>query len=310
MINLNGVEFPERYEKPAAGGRVGLRAFFYNDGQVVDPFDISAVSVFAYDDYASRSLFSTPGNLVDVEPLMQFGFNETETYPQNAAAYTATWAGGEDYDQASGIFKLATGDFIAPLRLDVGLSGAWETTELAADSVSAATTYIDVWTVKLLEGSNYQSFIHKWSLYEDTFFSITQPLLVKTSAKLSNKHLRYGEVIDLTFPVEVTIENKNIDESILNILKSTLITNPKVKIVKMNDDPALDGGTNGWVVLAFTDEQTINVTADGTIIYTWDTTTIPSSNTFGSAPGTYAIQVRYEVNTETIISPRFYVTVN
>lgn len=308
MINLNGVEFPERHEKPAVGGRVGLRAFFYNDGQVVDPFDISAVSVFAYTEYASRSLFTTPGNLVDVEPLMQFGFNETETYPQNAAAYTSTWGGGEDYDQASGIFKLATGDFLAPLRLDVGLSGAWETTELAADSVSAATTYIDVWTVKLLEGSNYQSFIHRWNLYQDSFFSITEPLLVKTSTKLSNKHLRWGEVIDLTFPVEVTIENKSIDESILNVLKSTLINNPKIKIVKVNDNPTLDGP---FVVEDFTTTgQVVNVTSDGTILYTWDTNNIPTSNTFGTAKGTYAVQVRYEVNTETIISPRFYVTVN
>lgn len=315
MIALNGIEFAERHEKPAVGSKVGLRAFFYNDGQAVDPVDVSSVSIFKYESYASSALFMASSNILKAQPLMQFAPSGSEG-PADASNYSAEWGNpddpqtGAEFGYASGIFKLATGDFIAPLALDTKLSGVWEEDQLGASAnVSTATTYIDVWTVKLLAGSQYQSFIHRWSLYEDSFFSITQPLLVKTSAKLSNKHIRYGEVVDLKIPVEVTIENKNIDESIINVLKSSLITNPKLKIVKVNDNPTLDGP---FVVLNFSDTQTVNVTSDGTILYTWDTTgldTVAGPN-FGEAKGTYAIQVQYSVNTETIISPRFYVTVN
>ena len=64
MITLNGVEFPERHERPAAGGKVALRALFYNDGQLVDPVDVSSVSVFKYDSYASSALFVPSSNLL------------------------------------------------------------------------------------------------------------------------------------------------------------------------------------------------------------------------------------------------------
>ena len=315
MIVLNGIKFAERHEKPAVGGKVGLRAFFYNDGQAVDPVDVSSVSIFKYESYASSALFVPSSNLLKAQPLMQFAPSGSAG-PADASTYSAEWGNpadpqtGGEFGYASGIFKLATGDYVAPLALDTRLSGVWEGDQLGASAnVSTATTYIDVWTVKLLAGSQYQSFIHRWSLHEDTFFSITTPLLAKTSAKLTNKHLRYGEVVDLKFPVQVTIENKDIDESIINVLRSTLITSPKLKIVKVNDNPTLDGP---FVVLDFDSTQTVNVTADGTILYSWDTTGLDAlaGANFGEVKGTYSVQVQYTVNTENIISPRFYVTVN
>ena len=325
MIVLNGIKFAERHESPGVGSKVGLRAFFYNNGQPIDPVTVSSVSVFKYSSYANSKLFDSATNLLDAEPLMQFApsspwatnnplFPTDPGSPAPADDYSAEWGGGEEFSRASGIFKLGTGDFVAPLALDTALSGVWEVdVELEASSnINQATTYIDVWTVKLLQDSKPQTFINRWDLSEDTFFSITQPLLVKTSAKLSNKHIRYGEVVDLKFPVEVTIENKDIDDSIINVLKSSLIVEPKLKIVKVNDNPTLDGP---FLVLDFSDVQTINVTADGTILYSWNTNTISSSPwitgpEFGEVKGTYSVQVRYFVNSETIISPRFYVTIN
>ena len=316
MISLNGINFPERYENPAAGGKVGLRAFFYNDGQLTDPVDVSSVSVFKYSDYASSALFITSSNLLSATPLMQFAPSTPlvgSPTPAPAADYTATWgndpAFATDFQYASGIFKLGTGDYVAPLRLDKALSGAWETAVLEASSnVSSAVTYIDVWTVKLLAGSQYQTFIHKWTLHEDTFFSITDPLLVKTSSKLSNKHLRFGEKVDLVAPVEVTIENKNISPSIINVLKSTLITSGAFKIVKVNDNTSLDGP---FTVSSFADtSSSVKTTSDGTLIFTWDTNQIPTSSSFGEAKGTYAVQTLYWANGQKIVSPRFYVSVN
>ena len=309
MISLNGISFSERHENPPVGGKVGLRALFYNDGQLVDPVDVSAVSVFKYSDYSSSALFTPTDNLLSAVPLMQFAPNAI--YGNAPADYIATWGNitAADFSNASGIFKIGTGDYVAPLRLDKDLSGVWEGTQLKASSnVSSAVTYIDVWTVKLLAGSQYQSFIHKWSLHEDTFFSVTEPLIVKTSTKLSNKHLRFGEKIDLKAPVELTVENRNISQAVVNTLKSTLITDGAFKITKVNDNTSLEGP---FVVSSFSDTLgSVNVTSDGTLIFTWDTSQIPTSSSFGEAKGTYAIQVQYWANGQKIISPRFYVSVD
>ena len=311
MISINNVSFAERWDKPAVGSKVALTALFYNDGQLVDPVDVSAVTLYKYDSYASSALFDAV-NLPSASPLMNFA-PSGET-PGDADTYTANWgdpvgAGGLDYQYASGIFKLGTGKYVAPVRLDKGLSGSFRNEVLdASTNLSGAVSYIDVWSVKLLPGSQYQAFIHRWSLYEDTFFSVTEPLLVKTSTTLANKHVRYGEKIDLVAPVEVTIENRNISQSIINVLKSTLVTSGAFKITKVNDNTSLDGPftVSGWSDTS----STVEVTSDGTLIFSWDTNQIPTSSTFGEAKGTYAVQVLYWANGQKIISPRFYVSVN
>ena len=317
MISLNGIEFPEIHEKPAVGGKVGLRALFYNDGQLVDPVDVSSVSIFKYDSYATSSLFSPTTNLVTAQPVMQFAPSAVSVgspTPDDASDYQAAWGDplnlpAADFSYASGIFKVGTGDYVAPLRMDKALSGQWENTVLDAQTnVSSAVSFIDVWTVKLLAGSQYQSFIHRWSLYEDTFFSLTEPLLVKTNTKLSNKHIRLGEKVDLVAPVEVTIENRNISQSIINVLRSTMVTKGAFKITKVNDNTSLDGP---FTVSGFSDTSgSVTTTSDGTLIFSWDTSQIPTSSEFGEAKGTYAIQVMYWANNQKVISPRFYVSVN
>lgn len=306
MITLNGVEFPERHERPAVGGKVALRALFYNDGQLVDPVDVSSVSVFKYDSYASSALFVPSSNLLSAEPLMQFAPSSSNN---DVTDYQADWGAGTDFSHASGVYKNSTGDYVAPLRMDKALSGVWEGQKLEASAnVSSAVTYIDVWTVKLLAGSQYQSFINRWSLYEDTFFSVTEPLIIKTNASLSNKHLRLGEIIDLKAPIDVTIENRNISQSVINTLRSTLITSGAFKVTKVNDNTSLDGP---FTVSGFSDtSSTVNTTSDGTLIWQWDTNNIPTSSDFGEAKGTYAVQVQYYANGQKVISPRFYVRVN
>ena len=112
MIVLNGIDFPERADNPAAGGKVALRAFFYNDGQLVDPVDVSAVSIFKYSDYASSPLFTTD-NLVSAQPLMQFApSGSTPDDVTGTPGYVATWGDGEDFSKASGIFKVETTLFL------------------------------------------------------------------------------------------------------------------------------------------------------------------------------------------------------
>lgn len=312
MITLNSIDFPERHDRPNVGDKLALRALFYNDGVLVDPADVSSVSVFKFSTYSTSNILDSD-NLVSATPLFQF--EPSGSAPDDAdtgtGQYVATWGDGTDFENASGIFKVATGDYVAPLRVDKALSGVWEGNVLeASSSCSGAITYVDVWTVKLLAGSNYQVFIHTFSLHEDTFLMLTEPLIAKATTKLLNKHLRYGEIVDLKFPIEVTVQNKNISQAIINTLKNTLIQNPAVKIVKVNDNPSLDGP---FTVSGYSDtSSTVNQTADGTIVWNFDTTNIDTltGNTFGEARGTYKVHVQYTLNSDTVISPPFYFTVD
>ena len=310
-LKINNVEFPERHENPSVGNKVALQSFFYNAGALVDPVDVSSVSIFKYDTYATSALFAPTTLLLSAEPLMQF---EGSAYPEDASKYDENFgapfaAVPADFAYASGIFKLGTGNFAVPLRLDKPLSGAWGTSVLAASSnVSAVTTYVDVWTVKLMAGSDYQCIINTWNLFDNAYFTLTQPLLLKTKISLSNKHITLGSKVDLVAPVEVTIQNRDINKSIINTLKSTLITSGAFKMTKVNDNASLDGP---FTVSGFSDTRSaVSVTTDGTLIFRWDTSQIPTSSDFGEAKGTYAVQILYWANGQKIISPRFYVRVD
>lgn len=310
-LKINNVVFPERHENPSIGNKVALQSFFYNAGTLVDPVDVSSVSLFKYDAYASSALFDENTLLLSAEPLMQF---ESSSYPEDEANYDANWgapfaAVPADFAYASGIFKLGTGNFAVPLRMDKPLSGSWNGRSLDVSSnVSAVTTYVDVWTVKLMAGSDYQCIINTWSLFDNSYFTLTQPLILKTKASLSNKHITLGSKVDLVAPIEVTVQNRDIDPSIINVLKSTLITDPAFKITKVNDNTSLDGP---FTVSGFSDtSSTVSVTTDGTLIFRWDTNSIPTSSNFGEAKGTYAVQMLYWANGQKVISPRFYVRVD
>jgi len=215
---------------------------------------------------------------------------------------------------ASGIYRIKEGEYVVVLDETLNLSG-WDANRgvvTAASSLSSVGNYVDLWTVQLNEASKYQVITNKFSLHEDTFFAFTQPLLLTTSNKLLNKHVRFGEVVDLKISTEVSLENKDIDQSIQNIFKESFATNATVTIKKVNYDPPFDGPFE--VVGPNTTAGTMSITSDNTLIYSWDTATSIAAGAavgnFGSLTGTYSVQVTYNVLTQTIISPLFYLTVS
>lgn len=315
-LKINNVEFPSRHENPSVGNKVALQAFFYNAGTLVDPVDVSSVSIFKYDTYASSAVFIPSSLLLSAQPLMQFAPSGSQVPDATGVSgYTADWghragdAGGLDFQHASGIFKLGTGNYVVPMRMDKALSSVWEGLQLeSSGAVSAAATYVDIWTVRLAAGSDYQCIVNIWNLFDNAYYTLTQPLILKTKVSLSNKHITYGSIVDLTAPIEVTVQNRDIDESIINVLKSTLITSGAFKVVKVNDNTSLDGP---FTVSGYGDtSSTVNVTSDGTLVWRWDTTNIPTSSNFGEGKGTYAVQLLYYANGQKIISPRFYIRVD
>ena len=216
---------------------------------------------------------------------------------------------------ASGIYRLGVGDYVVVLDQTLSLSGwnATTNTEVSVSSLSAVGEYVDLWAVQLNSASKYQVISNQFNLYEDTFFSFTEPLLLTTNNKLMNKHVRLGEKIEVKVGTETTIQNKDIPESVQNIFKDSVIMAGSMEIKKVNQDITFDGP---FTVVSFADTATaVNITGDNTLMFNWDTSVIKAlpafvAGTFGSLTGTYSVQVKYTLLNETIISPLFYLTVS
>ena len=315
-MQVNNTQVVNRGNRPNVSQRIGLRTFFINDGAYVDPYEISSVQLFTKDSTLSPNTVLGDDNLVAAVPLMAFGASgETQTTHENflESNYIPSVT-------ASGIYRLGQGDYAVVLDQTLALSG-WDvvnSTQVAASSLSAVGDYVDLWTVKLDSASKYQVITNQFSLNEDTFFAFTEPLLLTTSNKLMNKHVRLGEKIDIKVSTETTIQNQNMPLDVQNIWKNSVIAGASMEIKKVNQDLHFDGP---FTVISFAESeptantQPVNITQDNTIIMNWDTSIIKNltsfgDGTFGSLTGTYSVQVKYDLLTETIISPLFYLTVS
>ena len=315
-MQVNNTQVVNRGNRPNVSQRIGLRTFFINDGAYVDPYEISSVQLFTKDSTLSPNTVLGDDNLVAAVPLMAFGASgETQTTHENFLE--SNYIPGV---MASGIYRLGQGDYAVVLDQTLALSG-WDvvnSTQVAASSLSAVGDYVDLWTVKLDSASKYQVITNQFSLNEDTFFAFTEPLLLTTSNKLMNKHVRLGEKIDIKVSTETTIQNQNMPLDVQNIWKNSVIAGASMEIKKVNQDLHFDGP---FTVISFAESeptantQPVNITQDNTIIMNWDTSIIKNltsfgDGTFGSLTGTYSVQVKYDLLTETIISPLFYLTVS
>tara|TARA_R110002074_G_scaffold275081_1_gene446634 strand:+ start:168 stop:1100 length:933 start_codon:yes stop_codon:yes gene_type:complete len=310
-VLVNNTQVVDRANRPNVSQRIGLRTFFINDGAYVDPYEISSVQLFKRSATLSPNSVLGDENLVSSVPKMEFGASG-ETITSHANFNPTNYVPGV---MASGIYRLGQGDYVVVLDQTLALSG-WNYTnsiQVAASSLSAVDDYVDLWTVKLNSASKYQVITNRFSLHEDTFFAFTEPLLITTSHRLMNKHVRLGEVVDLKLATETTLQNQNIDHSVQNIFKDSIITNATMEVRKVEQDINLDGP---FTVVSFADSVgNVDITGDNTMILSWDTTTIKNlssftNGTFGSLTGTYSVQVKYTLLNQTIISPLFYLTVS
>lgn len=309
---VNGYTVYDRHNRPSVLQPVGLRAFFINNGQFQDPYEISSVTVFKLSDNTSPSTLLTSANLLNpsiASAVVKMGFANSAQLVTNIAFNASNYTPGAT---ASGIYKLATGEYITVLNGQVALSGKYESTTIA-NQASAVGDYIDIWTVRWVQNSDWEIFVNDFRLYRDTIFTATEPLLVTTTNKLSNKHIKLGSKVDLKVATEVNIANKNITRTIKNSFEDAAITSAQLQIVKLNDDYTLPARVT---VSAFADTSAaIDVTSDNTIVYNWDTNnlyTLPAvtNGTFGPLTGTYSVQVKYGILNQTIVSDLMYVIID
>jgi len=321
---LNGYTIVDRHNRPTVLEAVGLRTIFINDGLQVDPYAISSVSIVSRIDI-NTGLDNS--GLLKATPLMQFSnivngelVSSVTEDAFDATAYTPTTAGQNcspgvgtpaTCGGVSGIYRYTTardGEFVVVLDGGISLSGVWDGAggSSIANSASSVLDYVDVWTVKLSQDSNWQVLINEFSLFGDTFFSLTQPMILKARNSLATKHVQLGSKMRLKIPTEITVENKDIDTSIIDIFKESVLTSATCEIVKLNEDVSLPSRV---IVYSFSDTVgSVDITSDNTLVYTWDTAFLPAllaAKGGGAATGSYTIQVKYTLIDEVIYSPRF-----
>jgi len=339
MPSINTHEVVDRNNRPAVQSHVMLRTFFINDGEYQDPFIVSSVHVF------QRSENLTPETILNDEGLVassmthqaQMVFapsgdarvNGTDPVQFDQGGYSQQLNGvageGNHCENVSGIYRLGRGEYACVLDGILGstLSGIDANGNAIANTADLATRYIDVWTIQLGNAASWKTYINEFALYDDAFLSLTEPPMLRTKNNLFNRRVTVGSKTDLKIGTEITVENKNIDNSIKNIFKESAITRPRVEIQKINENPSLPGR------FTVVDTSNVELTSDNTIIYTFDTSTVfqqgdlldlpldmnnPEDaataaeyrDNLGPRLGTYALRVSYNLLHEKIVSEFMY----
>ena len=306
-MKINGYQVTTRHERPTVLGPTALLLYFINDGQYADPYEISGVSIFAAsDNQLPSSVIDSDGEIkstVSGNVLMHFSNPSANT--SHSSFDASNFSANAD---SSGIYKLTTGKYACVLnQASVLPSGVFnlsgDTTIL--NRVSSTGDYLDVWTVKRVAGSDLDTIINDFTLTEDRFFGVTEPLLFRVATRLENNHIVLGSKVDLKFTNEFTLENANIDRSIVNLFKQSLVTDPMLEIYKKNQDRNLDARVevSGYAATS----GLMDTTSENTVIFTLDTEALKThprllDGTLGSMTGTYVARLKFTALNQTVVS--------
>jgi len=304
-MKLNEFDLVDRGNRPSTTSKVAIKVYFINDGEYYDPHSIKEVAIF------SRNTNTYPSSLLGEDGLISSSVSSlTKAY--FAPSGGLPWLNASDYSEgASGVYRVGLGEFVVVLDGDNGTTGYsadWDAE--IENSASTVGSYLDVWTVKSTANSTYNTIINQFNLYDNTFISITEPLLVKTNNKLITKKITLGAKQDLKITTTFTIENGNISDAIKNLINDAIILNPMIKIEKLNDDYNLPARVE---VSGYSDTSgVVNITSENTLIFPWDTDQLKThpellAGNLGNMRGIYAITLKYDLLTERIVTPLMYV---
>jgi hypothetical protein len=317
-MQLNNITVSERQNRPVVLSKVGLQAFFISDGEFVDPYEINSVSIF------SRSSNLYPSSILDMDTQLidtaavsgsiLMNFANSASLTNNSAFNASNYSG--NIASTSGIFKTGVGKYIVVLDGTISSSGVINLdgmNEVIPNRASATGDYIDVWTIRFVQDSSPQTVINEFTLRKGGFTVITEPLMLKLKSKLVNSKVTLGSIVDIKIGTDVHVENRNIDDSIKNLLRENVVTSGSIQIEKMNDGDYLPAH-----VTVSSYAQTaplVTMSSDNVMLFRWNTTTLSthpqlSAGNFGSIQGVYAIRAKYTVFGETLITDPMYLTLS
>lgn len=304
---INNISVNTRQNRPSLLSRTALVTYFTNDGRYVDPYQISAVTIYKSSDnwYPSSVIGEDNVILADSSGSILLNFNNSSTYTSDSSFDPSNYSIG-----STGIFRLREGVYavvIDPSITDyeINLHNLNEGGLSYAPSLSTTGDYLDIWSIVRVAGSELDTAVHGFTMSEDRFISVTEPLMFRVATRLSNRYITLGSIEDLKFTNEFTIENSNIDKSIVNLFKDSLIMNPSVEIYKENTDRNLPARVT---VSSMSDTSALcQVTSDNVVLFKLDTTALAThpqlvAGNLGSLTGTYVARLKFQVLDQTLYS--------
>lgn len=303
---INNISVNTRHNRPSVLSRTALLTYFINDGVYADPYEISAVTIFqASSNMYPSAIIGTNGQLTPSAYYdVKMNFANATALTTHSSFDASNYAIG-----SSGIYRIKEGVYAVVLDQSIAsaiynLSGETE----IENTVSTTGNYLDVWTIRRVAGSELDTVVNSFSLYQDRFYSVTEPVLFRVATRLVNNHIVAGSKVDLKFTNEFTIENGNIDDSITNLFKESFILNPAIEIYKKNEERNLPSRVT---VSSFADTSALcDVTSDNTVIFNFNTQALTSlasfqAGTFGSLTGVYVARIKFTALNQEIYSNYF-----
>lgn len=302
--NSQNVTVNGRHNRPTTLGKSYLEIYFTNDGTYVDPVQISSVHIFATPSNATADSFldlsagsSSYGLITSGSELSSglFVFRPSGTDNTTHAGFNKELYDGTDIS-ASAIYKISTGRYGVTLQPDASSFVGNATT---SSLVSSVGTFYDIWTVKLTASSDWQTFINCFSLFNDRYIAVTEPIKMAVRTTMITKQMRNGEVRDLVIPNTIRVVNDNLPTDIQNLFSHSVIDNASVRIQKKQERET-------WLdVSGFADTSgTVIVDSADTIRFLLDTTGTGFTTLNGGAPGIYAVQAKFTILNETFYSEK------
>lgn len=316
-MQLNNISYSDRHNRPVVLSRVGLQAYFISDGEYIDPYEISAVTIFNRSDNLYPASILNSDQLIDTSAVsgsILMNFANSSSDPLNSVFSPENYLGNAL--TSSGIYRISTGKYIVMLDGTIPLSGVIKVGSESIkipNRVSATGDYLDVWTVTWVDGSLPQTVVNEFSLRKGGFTVLTQPLLIKAKSRLMNSKVTLGSKVDLKIATDIHVENRDVDTSIKNLLRENVITSASIEIVKINDAANVPAQIT---VSSFLDtEPSIDMTSDNVIVFSWDTSKLSThpqliAGNFSSIRGVYSIKVKFTMFNEVITSDPMYLTLS
>jgi hypothetical protein len=316
-MQLNNISYSDRNSRPVVLSKVGLQAFFISDGQYVDPYQISSVTIFSRTPNLYPSSILNEDQLIDtsaVSGLILMNFANSASLTSNQSFEPSNYTA--QVSSTSGVFKTGTGKYIVILDGTIPLSGVITLNgmnQVIPNRVSATGDYLDVWTVTMVPGSLPQTVINDFTLKKGGFTVLTEPLMIKAKSKLINNKVTLGSKVDLKIATDIHVENTLVDSSIKNLLRENVISNASLEIQKLNDAANIPARVT---VSSFSDTSSlVTLTGDNVVLLTWDTNQLKThsklvAGEFGSIQGIYAIRAKYTIFNEIIVTDPMYLTLS
>jgi len=314
---LNNQSLGDRNNRPIVLSKVGLQAHFISDGQYTDPYQISSVTIFdKSSDLFPYTVLNPINQLINTSSVsgsILMNFSNSSVDPTDAAFNASSYTGGQT---ASGIFRTGVGKYVAVLDGTINLSGVINLdgmNKVIKNSASGTLNYIDVWTIKIAQGSESQTVFNNFSLRKGGFTVITEPLMLKAKSRLVNNKITLGSKVNIKIATDIHVENTTVDESVKNLFRDNVIVSGSIEIQKINE--AINLPSRVTVSSFANTTNAISITSDNVMIFTWDTSLLSThpqliAGDFGSIQGTYAIRAKYSIFDETIITDPMYLTLS